>query len=100
VLASDEPPGRRLPQARREGQRETLLTERLPGHIDGSDRLGNALELERADRFEGIADACSGEVGDDLLGEDLAAARTLAQARRVDHRQAEIVSLRGRRRCS
>ena len=58
------------------------------------ERLGQALELERADRRELVVGARAGDDAHDVGAEDLAALRLGAQAGRLDHRRAvEVVVL-------
>ena len=91
--APHEAARRHLLQAGRQRQRRPFLAERLPGDLDGVDRLGESFQRELADRLECLAVSSAREMGDELLGQDLAALGAVAKACRLDHRHAEVVAV-------
>ena len=68
-----------------------VLGQGLPAHLDGLHGLGQALELELAQRTEGVRAPAAGHDLDELGGQDLAALGPGAQAGRLDDRVAEVV---------
>ena len=67
-----------------------------PHDVPRDQRIGQTLQLERADRHELVAAATPGEHPHDVGREDLVAARRVAQARRFDDRRpVEVAVLLG-----
>ena len=81
--------------ARRAGSGTTgprlVDAERLPQHLDRLDRIGQALQGERAERPAVVAAAAPGRQPDDVGRQHLPARTAGAQPRRLDDRLTEVV---------
>ena len=71
--------------------RGIVVAQRLPADRQGLDRLGQALQVQGAQRGEDVRAAPAGHGPDEVRGQDLAALGAGTQAGRLDHRLAEVV---------
>jgi hypothetical protein len=91
--APDVAPGGNAAKPGRQRQAPDRVGEWLPVDLEGLDRLGKPLQLERADGIERVLAPPGGHHPRQLADQDLIALRARAEPRRLDHRRPEPIAL-------
>ena len=86
---------RQLPELapQRRGKRRRGTEDRGPGHFERDDGIGKPLQLDLADEHEAELGAAAGQTAHEIVAEDLAAVRRIAQSGCSHDRRAMTVAV-------